>query len=143
MYAMQQDDQHRITHLFFMKGSSSTILETNHEVLAMDCIYKTNKYRMPLLIIIGQTALNGNFYVAFCFMANEAKEDYFWVLVQLLTLYTRLGLPMPIVIITDMEMALMKAIAEIFLITNHLLCVWHINNNVLVNCKKHHESQEA
>ncbi len=31
----------------------------------------------------------------------------------------------------------------IFLAFNHLLCLWHINNNVLVNCKKRFTNKEA
>lgn len=142
MYAMQKDAQNRITHLFFMKGNTQEILETNFEVLVMDCTYKTNRYRMPLLIISGQTALNSNFYVAFCFMAHETRSDYVWALQQLLHLYTRLGLPSPVVIVTDMELGLMGAIEEVFPSVTNLLCIWHINNNVLVHCKPHYESQE-
>lgn len=42
-YEMQKDEINRITHLFFIKGSSQTILKTNYEVLMMNCTYKTNK----------------------------------------------------------------------------------------------------
>ena len=82
-----EEDRNQITHLFFVKGSSRTFLKSNYEVLIMDCTYKTNRYKMPLLIISGQTALHTNFYVAFCFMASETKFDYTWVLRQVKALY--------------------------------------------------------
>ena len=133
----------QITHLFFVKGSSQDILKANHEALIMDCTYKTNKYKMPLLIISGQTALNTTFYLGFAFIVKEKTEDYTWVLTQLKALYAALELPNPIVMTTDMERSLMIAIRTVFPATNHLLCLWHINNNVLANCKKAFNSKES
>ena len=73
---IQKNEEDKITHLFFMAKASQKILKKNHEVLTMDCIYKTNRYKMPFLIISGQTALNTNFYVAFCFLHQEKSADY-------------------------------------------------------------------
>ncbi len=50
-YAFQKSSRNQITHLFFSKKSSQSILKTNYEVLIMNCIYKTNKYKMLLMII--------------------------------------------------------------------------------------------
>lgn len=98
---------------------------------------------MLLLIIIGQISLRPNFYVAFCFMATETSSDYIWVLQQLRALYLQLELLNPIVIVTDMERGLMIAIRTEFPNTNHLLCLWHINNNIIVNCKKNFSIKEV
>ena len=142
-YHMQKDELNRITHLFFVREGSQTLLKTNYEVLVMDCTYKTNRYRMPLLIVSGQTSLHTNFYVAFCFMASETTADYTWVLSHLKALYLQLELPDPVVIVTDMERALMSAIDQTFPNTNHLLCIWHINNNIVASCKKSFDTKEA
>lgn len=135
-FAYQNDRTGRLTHLFFFKEISQTLLKTNHEVLIIDCIYKTNRYKMPLLIITGQTALHKTFYVAFCFISKEKIQDYKWVLQQLKDLYAKWELPFPVVIITDMEKGLMFARQLIFPTIKHLLCLWHINKNVLTHCKK-------
>jgi hypothetical protein len=91
---------------------------------------------MSLLIISKQIALRINFYVAFCFMSKKKMSDYNWALNQLKTLYRRLKLSNLIVLMIDMEKKLMTARYLIFFDFNHLLCTWHINNNVLINCKK-------
>ena len=52
------------------------MLKDNWEVLIMDAIYKTNRYRLPLLIIIGVNSLGGSFYMGFYFLATEEEEDY-------------------------------------------------------------------
>jgi hypothetical protein len=103
VYQFQKDMDNQITHLFFIRGTSQIMLKTNFEVLIMDCIYKINRYKMPLLIISGQTALHTNYYVGFCFMARETSADYCWVLQQLKDVYTQLQLSNSTVIITDME----------------------------------------
>ena len=141
-YNYQKDIRNQITHLFFVRGTSQTLLKVNHEVLVMDCTYKTNRYKLPLLIISGQTALHTNFYVAFCFMAKEKQVDYEWTLGQLKSLYAQLQLPDPVVVVTDMERGLMNAVRLIFPNTNHLLCLWHINKNVTANCKKDFNTKE-
>ena len=41
----------------------------------------------------------------------------------------------PIVNITDREEALIKAHNQVFPASRHLLCVWHINRNMVANCK--------
>ena len=141
-YNYQKDIRNQITHLFFVRGTSQTLLKVNHEFLVMDCTYKTNRYKLPLLIISGQTALHTNFYVAFCFMAKEKQVDYEWTLGQLKSLYAQLQLPDPVVVVTDMERGLMNAVRLIFPNTNHLLCLWHINKNVTANCKKDFNTKE-
>jgi transposase-like protein len=38
--------------------------------------------------------------------------------------------------VTDREVALTKALTTVFHSAHNLLCVWHVNTNVLANCKK-------
>lgn len=53
----------------------------------------------------------------------------------LLRLYEREKVKNPIVMLTDRELALMNAIKEVFPSVENLLCIWHINKNVLAHCK--------
>jgi hypothetical protein len=73
---MQKNHENHIIHLFFVKMSSEILLKTNYEVLIMNCTYKTNRYKLSLLIISEQTAMHINFYVTFCFMQTEITTDY-------------------------------------------------------------------
>ena len=49
----------------------------------------------------------------------------------------------PVSIVTDRELALMRALEVVFPRTAHILCLWHISANVLKNCKSHFESGDA
>ena len=42
----------------------------------MDCIYKTNKYKLSFLVIVRHTALGSTFYIGFAFPANEKEANY-------------------------------------------------------------------
>ena len=42
----------------------------------MNCIYKTNKYKLFLLIIKNVNALNELFYVIFCFLIIKKIKNY-------------------------------------------------------------------
>ncbi len=133
-FQLQKNDQDQITHLFFSKDSSQELLKTNYEVLIMNCTYKINKYKMSLMIISDQTLMHINFYVIFCFMTQETTVDYCWILRQLKTLYDQFS-DLTIFVI-DMKRDLMHVIVVKFLNSHHLFCIWHINNNVTMNCKK-------
>ncbi len=119
----EKDELDRITKLFFSRSSCRDMLTRNSEVLIMDCTYKTNCYKMPLLVITGVTALNTSFFVGFCFMAAEKTANYVWVLKQLKLLYTELDLPDPAVILTDCERGLINALRSVFRESSHLLCI--------------------
>jgi hypothetical protein len=104
----------------------------------MDCTYKTNKYKMPLLQIIGSTALGSMFFVAFCFLSFETAESYGFALRYLKSMYQSIDLQPEIMfksIITDKDDALSAAILAHLPFVYHFLCIWHINMNVMKKCK--------
>jgi hypothetical protein len=45
-------------------------------VLWMDCTYKTNIYKIPLLDIVGATSTGNSFYAGFAFIQNEREASY-------------------------------------------------------------------
>ncbi|XP_028102684.1 uncharacterized protein LOC114301927 [Camellia sinensis] len=106
----------------------------------MDCTYKTNCYRLPLLEIVGVTLTEMTFSVAFAYLQYERVDNYAWVLATLRDVMD--GFVVPTVIVTDRELALMNAIQKIFPSARHLLCRWHISKNVLTKCKKMFETQQ-
>jgi hypothetical protein len=46
------------------------------------------------------------------------------------------GIREPITIVTDKELALMNCLDVSFLQSMHILCIWHVNINILANCRK-------
>ncbi|OAV84960.1 hypothetical protein PTTG_30915, partial [Puccinia triticina 1-1 BBBD Race 1] len=67
-----------ILSIFCAHPGSVHLARINHHVALMDSTYKTNKYDLPLLHVIGQAASNRLFTIAFCFMAHEDADSYLW-----------------------------------------------------------------
>src|SRR5207248_1722038 len=86
-YNYRTDVLGRVTHLFFAHPKSVELLRRYPDVLLLDCTYRTNKFKMPLLNIVGTTCLDKNFHAAFCFLAKEEEGDYVWALEQLRNLF--------------------------------------------------------
>jgi hypothetical protein len=115
--------------VFFSNRISVKLIQRYNTVFLMDCTYQTNRYGMPLLNIVGVTCTNTTFNAAFAFISNEVQESYEWALQNFKKIVN------PQVICTDREMALMNSIKAVFPQAKNVLCSWHINKNLLANCK--------
>ncbi|KAH9150481.1 hypothetical protein AeRB84_006200 [Aphanomyces euteiches] len=76
--AVQQDELGRVTHLFFAFNETLEIFALNHDVIIMDCTYKTNGFGMPLFNIIGVSGSNATLHVAQVFLRGETEVDFYW-----------------------------------------------------------------
>jgi hypothetical protein len=110
-----------------MHVKQQELLRTNPDILLMDCTYRTNKYRMPLLHILGCTNLQTFFSAGFCFLRNETYQDYHWAVS---TFLDKANTSYPNVFLSDQEEALKSAVRELLPAIPQLLCVWHVNKNV-------------
>ena len=88
---------------------------------------------MPLLEIVGVTPTNMTFCIAFVFMHKEKESNYIWALNCLKS--TMNGCMFPRVIVTDRELALMKACNIIIPDAKGLLCRWHIYRSIMRKCR--------
>jgi hypothetical protein len=118
-----------VNYVFFMHQSLVSMCQTFCTVFLLDCTYKTNKFGMPLFNVVGITSTYAPFNASFAFLHAENEETYTWALQQFSEVVT------PKVLCTDQELALMNGIARVFPGCHNILCCWHINKNVLANCK--------
>jgi MULE transposase domain len=130
-----------ISHLFFTHPQCIQLLNQFPDVLLLDCTYKTNKFKMPLLNIVGTSCLGKSFYVAFVFLAKEEEEDYLWALEQLRDIFEK---PDQLkVTVTDCERALLNSLRTVFPVSARLLCIWHIEKNILVQATKYFKEEDS
>jgi hypothetical protein len=144
---MQLDSDDRITAVLFAHPESLAYLQAYPDLLFLDCTYKTNRYGMPLLDMIGVDACQRSFCIAFAFLSGESEQDYLWALDRLRSLYELCNTRFPSVILTDRDKACMNA-AEIRPPSSiSLLCLWHANKAVLRYCQPtfihHQQGSEA
>ncbi|GAB0139084.1 putative transposase [Epichloe bromicola] len=129
------DDDGRVTAVVFAHPESLTYLKSYPDILILDCTYKTNKYKMPLLDIVGVDACQRSFCIAFAFLSGEEEKDYIWALHRLRSMYEACGARLPSVVLTDRCLACMNAASHCFPATVSLLCLWHANKAVLRYCQ--------
>jgi hypothetical protein len=76
IFAVKKDAENRVQNLFFAHQKQIELLLTNPDVILMDCTYRTNKYKLPLLHILGCTNLQAFFSTGFYFLSSETQADY-------------------------------------------------------------------
>ena len=123
-----------VTQFFFTTEQMIDFSRRYHRVFLADCTYKTNKWGMPLLHIVGLTSTGSSFLAAACFMMKETEEAYTEALE---TFRSFLGQDYePEVLVTDRKLALMNAIPIVFPNCSLMLCSWHIMKSVLAKTKR-------
>jgi hypothetical protein len=135
VYQYQTNDNDKMTALFFSHRQCLELLRSNPFFLVMDSTYKTNKYKMPMLQIIGSIALGSMFFVAFCFLSSETTESYGFALRCLKSMYQSIDLQPEKSVITDKDDALNATIFAHLPFVYHFLYIGHINMNVMKKCK--------
>src|SRR6266498_852989 len=76
-----------LTYLFIVSSFHTYFLIENPEILTIDTMYKTNRFRMLLINIIKITGINQNFYTINIFLTSEKEEDYDIIFSDLKILY--------------------------------------------------------
>jgi hypothetical protein len=109
----------------------------------IDCTYKTNKFRMPLLNICAVTPNKKMLQISLCFLSSEKEVDYECAIAWFYELMQNEQIEEPLCFVTDRELALMNALDTTFPNSAHLLCTWHVNMNILANCRKHFAKDKA
>jgi hypothetical protein len=140
---MQFDSDGRVTAVLFAHPDSLAYLQAYPDLLLLDCTYKTNKYGMPLLDMIGVDACQKSFCIAFAFLSGESEDDYAWALDRLRSLYDHHCTRLPSVVLTDRCIACMNAVATSFPTSYSLLCLWHANKAVLRHCLPSFATRES
>src|SRR6266511_5011210 len=90
---------------------------------------------MPFINIIRMTGTNRNFFTESIFIPGERYEDYILIFFTIRKLYDVYELRYLLIFITNTCPAEIAAIKRVFFNINHILCIWHINCNILAKLK--------
>jgi hypothetical protein len=108
--ARTDPDTRQLVQLFVAYKPAIDLFLAHPDVLMMDCSYKSNIYKMPLLHFLGVSPTS-HFSIAFTFMPNEVYDSYEWATDAFEELILSQSNYEPEVILTDNEDAI-KAAAE-------------------------------
>lgn len=65
-----------LNNCFLQKYLFKKILKYNYEILLIDATYKTNKYKISLIIINEIMLLNISYYIALAFVFKKTYKAY-------------------------------------------------------------------
>ena len=86
------------------------LLQRYPDIALADYIYKTNRWKLPLLIILRITPLNTHFPACYCFLTGEKEEDFKWALKSFKTV-TEIDIS---VWLTDRQLALKNTAHKVY-----------------------------
>jgi hypothetical protein len=89
------------------------------------------------LNICAITGANKVVQIRLVFLRRETEADYNWALDYLRDIIAQNLIEELVLIVTDRELALIKSLNTRFLHSQHLLCCWHVNINVLAKTKQY------
>ncbi|KAG2628032.1 hypothetical protein PVAP13_3KG267749 [Panicum virgatum] len=131
-YSYTLDEFDGVENLFWVDGAAMITYELYSDCLSFDTTYLTNAYNMPcapfivcsLMIFIYCYLLESRKILLGCgFLRNEKTEGFVWLFTEF---KKAMGGKDPANIITDQDIAMKAAIAEVFVSSVHRNCCWHI-----------------
>lgn len=124
-------------YLFWAHPGTAVLYRRHHDILVVDCTYKTNKFKIPLFNIIAVTGFNTVLPVAQCWLSGEKEEDCVWALNMLRLFLIEKDVELSGVVLSDREQACMNAVARVLPEGPSMVCRWHMNTNVEATARKH------
>ena len=73
-------DEDVVRDLFWCHPDAVKLCNTCHLVFLIDSTYKTNRYRLPLLDIVGVTPTGMTFSAGFAYLEGERVNNLVWAL---------------------------------------------------------------
>ncbi|KAL5170587.1 Protein FAR1-RELATED SEQUENCE 5 [Glycine soja] len=131
-------DEVVVRDLFWCHPDAVKLCNACHLVFFIDSTYKTNRYRLPLLDFVGVTPTAMTFSAGFAYLEAERVNNIVWALERFRGLFLRHD-RLPLVIVTDRDLALMNAMKAVFPESTNLLCSW----GTLVDCPSEYEFHES
>lgn len=118
-----------VDFIFFTPNEMIDIAQASPDVILIDATYRTNKYNLPGIHFMAVTAVGMTASIGLALVANEKEPLYNLAVSTFRELV--MGDAHIEVFLTDDEDALRNAISEVYPGVTQLLCLWHVNKNVL------------
>ncbi|KAL4575534.1 hypothetical protein LXL04_022381 [Taraxacum kok-saghyz] len=98
------------------------------DVVSFDATFRTNKYRMVFGPFTGVDNHRRCVSFGVGLLCHEDEESYVWLLQRFLNAFGK----QPTLVLTDQDGAMKNAIARVFPMSKHRLCMWHITQKLPV-----------
>lgn len=127
-YAVQLDCEEQIANIFW--ADARMIADYAHfgDVITFDTTFGTNKESRPFGMFVGFNHFRETVVFGAALMYDETFESFKWLFNTFLSAHNQ---KQPQTIFTDQDIAMGKAVSEVFTGAWHGLCTWHISQNAV------------
>ncbi|KAH9618405.1 hypothetical protein KSS87_022842 [Heliosperma pusillum] len=129
-YAVEVNDDLRLNTLLWIDAKSRHDYASFTDVISIDTVYIRNKYKTPLMILVGVNQHYQFMLLGCAIISDESSETYSWILQ---TWSLAMGGQAPKVILTDQDNSFKSAVSEVFPDSQHYLHLWHVLGRVSEN----------
>ncbi|XP_073363713.1 uncharacterized protein [Aegilops tauschii subsp. strangulata] len=132
-YKYTTDSEGHLLNIFWADAQSRIDYDAFGGVVIFDSTYRVNKYNLPFVPFIGVNHHRSTTVFGFGIVSAETEASFVWLLEAFLESTQQKH---PRSVITDGDHAMAKAIAAVFPNTDHRLCSWHIEQNMIRHLRK-------
>jgi hypothetical protein len=120
--------------LLFMSPPMTFNFRRNSEVIVMDTTHGTNRYRYPLLLLIGVSQYGHSVIMAVALLRNQQQDDFIWAFNEIRAFVGAEVWDAVQTVTSDGDGAMKVAISTCLPRAFHMRCVWHILRNITDKC---------
>ena len=131
-YHIRLDDSQTLVALWWQSNAQARLGKRYSDILLNDNSYNRNQYGYPLNIGIAIDGFGVSRNIWYSFHATEDLETHAWVYQRHLE---STGCE-PDVLYTDRHPTLIRAAADVFPLTSHMFCLYHMKSNVVTNLRR-------
>ncbi|XP_044400061.1 protein FAR1-RELATED SEQUENCE 5 [Triticum aestivum] len=127
-YRYSTDSKGHLQNLFWSDAQSRLDYDAFGGVVVFDSTYRVNKYNLPFVPFIGLNHHRSTVVFGVGIVSDETVASYKWLLHSFLEAMHQNH---PRSVITDGDHAMARAILQVWPNTDHRLCSWHIEQNMV------------
>ena len=121
IYWYRLKDEDVVRDIFWSRPDVVKLTNVCNLTFFIDSTYKTNRYKLSLLNIVGVIPTGMTFSVAFAYLEGEHINNVVWALKRFWGIFLRHDVILEVIVI-DRDLTLMNAVKTIFPETTNLLC---------------------
>ncbi|KAL2243233.1 protein FAR1-RELATED SEQUENCE 4 [Sesamum indicum] len=126
-YALDFNEEHRLRNVFWVDAKGVEDFTYFGDVVSFDTTYFANKYRIPLVLLIGVNHHVQPTLLGCGLIADETLCTFVWLMQSW---YLAMGGRSPRVLLTDQNEAIKAAVSLVFSDTHHFFHLWHVLENI-------------
>nr|KAJ0186182.1 hypothetical protein LSAT_V11C900487470 [Lactuca sativa] len=125
-FEVQIDVDDHLAGLFWADDTLKANYKEFGDVLSFDATYQTNKYFMVFVLFTGVDYHKRCVTFFAGLLACETTNAYVWLLEE----FSKAFVNPPMMIVTDQDPSMKKAVNFVFPESKHKLCLWHITQKL-------------